>query len=68
MIVGFTGTREGMSPEQKRVTREIISQLITTSVHTAVHGDCIGADTDFHHIIREILPNVTFLNWNTKGN
>ena len=44
MIYGFTGTRVGMTPTQKREVRAFLQQHRPTSVH---HGDCIGADADF---------------------
>lgn len=47
MRIGFTGTRHGMSAEQKEV---LIAMLIPEAVepsaerHQLHHGDCIGAD------------------------
>lgn len=45
MIVGFTGTRNGMTAAQKREVRGLLR-----GVHEARHGDCIGSDEDFHKI------------------
>lgn len=50
MHIGFTGTREGMTAKQIAQVEKIVSHYVRTTrvVH---HGDCIGADTDFHHIV-----------------
>lgn len=44
-MFGFTGTRKGMSAEQKRVVDRMLE-----GVEVGIHGDCIGADADFHEI------------------
>lgn len=46
MIVGFTGTQEGMTTLQKGSARGFLS-LISGELH---HGDCIGADAEMHDI------------------
>lgn len=53
MIIGFTGTRSGMTPKQKEVVVEIIKMKSPIFV---VHGDCEGADTDFHNICLPLFP------------
>lgn len=47
--IGFTGTQKGMTERQ----REVIKALLTEQGFSFVshHGDCIGADSDFHDII-----------------
>lgn len=45
MILGFTGTREGMTDRQREAVAEFLRQSQPTQVH---HGDCIGADSQFH--------------------
>lgn len=55
MIVGFTGTREGMSQLQKE---QFVVKLFELDIHEFHHGDCIGADADAHDIVREFFPNV----------
>lgn len=50
MVIGFTGTRQGMTDAQKRVVKDLIEELRPTRV---VHGDCVGADADFHDLVRE---------------
>jgi hypothetical protein len=54
MKIGFTGTQIGMTPSQKRV----VSQLLKSGSPTEAHmGDCIGADEDFYHLVKELAPN-----------
>ena len=43
MIVGFTGTRKGMTSVQATVVTRLM--LKADEAH---HGDCIGADEQFH--------------------
>ena len=47
MIVGFTGTRRGMTREQRLGITRLLEDFSPSEVH---HGDCIGADSDFHSI------------------
>ncbi len=47
MKIGFTGTQQGMTPYQKKVVAEVL-EMKRPSV--GVHGDCIGADKDFHDL------------------
>lgn len=51
--IGFTGTRNGMTEEQKLNVLKVIevcTRAVKTDMLIALHGDCIGADADFHHI------------------
>lgn len=50
MVIGFTGTQYGMSHEQYNVLLSLIKGLRPTEVH---HGMCIGADHQFHEMIRD---------------
>lgn len=52
MIIGFTGTREGMTDAQKLTVRRIMQGQ--TDVSLCAHGDCVGADADFDAICKEI--------------
>ncbi len=58
IIVGFTGTRSGMSAKQKREVLEELENL--KPISKILHGGCKGADIDFHNMceftFREVLP------------
>lgn len=53
LVVGFTGTRNGMTDAQRdRVYREL-KQNMTGALGVpllGLHGDCVGADADFDRI------------------
>lgn len=48
MIVGFTGTRQGMTGEQKFEVARLLRYLNPSIV---LHGCCVGADRIFHRIV-----------------
>lgn len=50
MVTGFTGSRKGMTVNQLLELGERLEELIPCK---AIHGSCIGADTDFHDYLRE---------------
>src|SRR5947209_4151983 len=43
--IGFTGTRAGMTAHQRALVTELLSK---GGIGVANHGDCIGADAQFH--------------------
>ena len=47
MIVGFTGTKQGMTRKQRAVLEE---WLAARSGGVFLHGDCVGADAQAHKI------------------
>jgi hypothetical protein len=54
--IGFTGNRYGLSIEQKSHIKFILDNYTNIIVS---HGDCVGADTDFHNLCinyRETYP------------
>jgi hypothetical protein len=52
IIVGFTGTRYGMSPAQIEAVTMVVKRFAEAGPLAAIHGDCIGSDEDFHVIAR----------------
>jgi hypothetical protein len=46
-IIGFTGTRDGMTPAQVRIFVELLIQRCPAELHA---GDCTGADEQAAHI------------------
>jgi glycerol-3-phosphate cytidylyltransferase-like family protein len=51
MVIGFTGTYKGMTPYQKQRILELLKELKPQLVR---HGDCVGADTEFHEIAKTL--------------
>lgn len=51
--IGFTGTRHGMTAAQKAEIEKRLTALNPAMI-IAHHGDCIGADADFHAICRKV--------------
>lgn len=54
MIVGFTGTRNGMTPEQRGRVGRMLSRWQLGDTLLGIHGDCVGADADFDAICCEL--------------
>jgi len=52
-VLGFTGTQGGLTKCQCEQIAEALGQLAPGEVH---HGDCLGADAQFHALVRELLP------------
>lgn len=52
-IIGFTGTRNGMTTAQMAAVARLVRQLQPAEAH---HGACIGADAEFHWIVRREMP------------
>jgi len=50
-IVAFTGTRKGMTLEQKATVKRLLQELNPKWV---LHGGCHGADGDLHEIASEL--------------
>jgi len=63
LIIGFTGTRSGMSDKQKKEVAAELEELGCNDpdvLYTILHGGCIGADIDFHDMCslarKEVFP------------
>ena len=55
MKVGFTGNRQGLSDRQKDLINDFLKHNQVTEVH---HGDCLGADADFHDLCHDHYPQI----------
>ncbi len=53
MHLGFTGTQQGMTEDQMTAVMRALQLLKPTHAH---HGDCIGADAEFHGLVRGYVP------------
>lgn len=52
MIIGFTGTQKGMTARQFYWLSKTLIKLASSETLTkAHHGDCIGADDEFHFLL-----------------
>jgi hypothetical protein len=54
MIIGFTGTRDGMSDEQHAAITRLLQGAAAEGHVTVRHGDCVGADQEFHEIAQSL--------------
>jgi len=52
--IGFTGTRYGMSSDQKDSLREMLERHRVGGLVWFHHGDCIGADTEASEIAQKL--------------
>lgn len=52
--VGFTGTRAGMTDAQRHCVYHLLQEIRPKQAH---HGDCVGADANFHDLVRETTYN-----------
>jgi hypothetical protein len=53
--LGITGTHKGTQPLQRERLRAFVGFLVFNEAH---HGDCIGVDSEFHDIVRELSKAV----------
>lgn len=50
--IGFTGTRNGMTPAQRLAVIAVVQEVTRGAAFVAHHGDCVGADAEFHDLCR----------------
>lgn len=55
MKIGFTGSRHGMTDEQKSTLTTLFSLTTAKEFH---HGDCVGADGEAHDIVRSFESGI----------
>lgn len=58
MIIGFTGTREGMTVFQRLAIRLLLQKYTPTEIH---HGMCAGADTEFRDMVEEFDRSIKII-------
>lgn len=56
--VGFTGTRHGMTPAQLDAVVMLVKQLAEVDELCGHHGDCVGADAEFHDVMRKYARSI----------
>jgi hypothetical protein len=47
-VIGFTGSRAGMTGEQEAAVKVLLKAYRDTGVEWFMHGDCVGADALAH--------------------
>lgn len=58
--IGFTGTRDGMTDAQLRALEYVVGDLVRSEpVFWAHHGDCVGADAEFHELLMDLTGDHT---------
>lgn len=58
IIVGFTGTRKGMTLSQIDRLRAVLNLAFRDGIGEFHHGDCLGADEQSHDLVRRLWPRV----------
>lgn len=56
MIIGFSGSRHGMSQRQREFVWDFLVKL--KYVQFVIHGDCIGADEIFHEMCETLRHRI----------
>lgn len=52
MILGFTGTRYGMTAAQMHALQRLLEELNPEEIR---HGQCVGADAQFHELASDVV-------------
>ena len=64
MNIGFTGTRKGMTKQQGNKVVMLLGNFEVTSIR---HGDCVGADEQFHELAQTIGIKTIYIHPPTDG-
>jgi hypothetical protein len=60
IVLGFTGTRSGMSEKQRERVETIFKNYEKTETPVrVVHGGCVGADKEFHDLAKQYGFHIT---------
>ena len=65
IIIGFTGSRSGLSAGQRRTFENFLKEMSKRAVRSrdnllVVHGDCVGADADVGGVCKSLsVPTAT---------
>ena len=57
MLIGCSGTRDGMTREQLLAVGRHVGRLLPLEPPVLHHGGCVGADRQFHDIFRAEYGN-----------
>lgn len=58
VVVGVTGTQQGMTDEQSNIVSRWLTELQPHSLH---HGDCVGVDSHVHTLARALCPDTVIV-------
>jgi hypothetical protein len=58
ILVGFTGTRDGMTFKQKVSFRDVLAEFRSIAGQEFHHGDCLGADAQAAWVAKALNYNV----------
>lgn len=59
-VLGFTGTQLGLTDAQQE---QLVETLERVRPSVVAHGDCVGADAEFHQLVRDTLPDCVIEVW-----
>lgn len=60
MIISFSGTRHGMTSYQLKMLEDYLRQH-RSEISRAKHGMCIGADAEFHWLVRKVCGSLCYI-------
>lgn len=64
MIIGFTGTRRGMSEWQRLMLLTILTHRCEIgAINEFHHGGCLGADAEAHVLVRNMTPYTIYVHF-----